>query len=418
MHVVIVNDFAFVDGGASKIALGSARALAMSPIRVTLFSGVGPVAAELIEVLDLEVICLGLREIVDDPNRMRAMTRGLWNRTARLRMEQFLDGLDEPSRRETIIHVHTWTKALSASVIAAAIERGFRVVLTLHDYFSACPAGSFFLHPKQEICHLKPMSLACLSTNCDSRNYGIKLWRVGRTWMQTHPGRLPSGIRDFITISDLSQRVLMPFLPADARYHRVANFIDVEQQNQVDVAMNEVFSFAGRLSPEKGPLLLAECIRMLSVRDQSVEVQFIGDGPVRAQVAKAAPKAKITGWLKHVDVIERLRQSRALVLPSLWYETQGLVVAEAAALGVPAIVPTTSAAQEWVEDGVTGLLFEGGDATDLGRKICFLRDNPDAAAAIGSEAFRRFWMNPPSMAKHVSELLTVYLSLLAGHVSS
>jgi len=404
MNIVLINDFAYVDGGASKICLGSAKALAALGHRVILFSAVGPIDSSLRAVANLEVRCLFQYEILDDPNRLRAASAGIWNQKS---AAEFAQLMAQFSTDDTVVHVHTWTKALSSSVIAASVGLGFSVVLTMHDYFSACPTGGFFNHPKHAICPLRPMSGACLTTNCDSRSYGHKLWRVGRQWVQEHAGRLPDGVEHFISISALSEQVLRPFLPSTAKIHRVANFIDVEQSDAVDVGKNRALCFVGRLSPEKGPLLLAECARI-----HGLAVDFIGDGPLRDEIARVAPQARITGWLKGEDVRRAMRSSLALVFPSLWYETQGLAVAEAAAMGIPVIVPSTSAAREWVVDGETGLVFEGGDVTDLGEKILLLRNTPGLAARMGREGHRRYWESPATTSRHCRELERVYRVML------
>lgn len=404
VNVVIINDFAYVDGGASQIALGSAKALARRGHSVTLFTGVGPVEEELSQVDGIEVFCLQQYEIAKDPDRARAMIAGLWNRKAAIEFERRLGKLNTS---DTVVHIHTWTKALSSSVVRRALDLGFPIVLTLHDYFSVCPTGGFFIHPSQQICHLQPMSVACISTNCDSRNYAHKLWRVGRQWMQSHPGHLPSHVKDYISISAVSERIIAPLLPQGARLHRVNNFIDVQQDSPVNAGGNEMFSFVGRLSPEKGPGLLAACAESVSF-----PLQFIGDGPLKQALAERLPHAVFTGWVSQAEVRGALRRSRALVLPSLWYETQGLVVSEAAAMGVPAIVPSTSAACEWVEDGVTGLIFEGGNAADLGRKIAHLRDKPELAKAMGTNAYTRYWKWPMTAAHHCGQLEIVYRKIL------
>jgi glycosyltransferase involved in cell wall biosynthesis len=190
--------------------------------------------------------------------------------------------------------------------------------------------------------------------------------------------------------------------------HRIPNFIDVEQCEPANVKEFSTFSFAGRLSPEKGPDLLAECARMLNV-----DVRFIGGGPLKDELMDVAPGITVTGWQSSSKARELMRQSRALILPSLWYEPQGLVVAEAAAMGVPVIVPSTSAACEWVEDGVTGLIFKGGDVNDLASKIIRLRDFPQLASALGLEAYDRYWRRPSTLAHHCEQLEETYRKILA-----
>ena len=405
MNILLINDFAYVDGGASKICLGSARALAERGHNVLLFCAVGPVDPALLDVDNLEVECLHQHEIVDDPQRLRAAITGLWNGNSAESLERRLARL---SAADTIVHVHTWTKALSSSVIASCLKLGFPVVLTLHDYFSVCPTGGFFIHPQQKICHLKPMSVACLTTNCDSRSYGHKLWRIARQWVQEHFGKLPAGIKHFISISTLSESILRPLLPADAQIHRVSNFNEIEKSDPVDVDQNELVCFVGRLSPEKGPQLLAQCAQA-----HNLPVRFIGDGPLKQEVINLAPHAEVTGWLAPEQVHVALRSARMLVFPSLWYETQGLVVAEAAAMGIPVIVPSTSAAAEWVIDGESGLIFEGGDILSLTEKMLQLRDTAELAAAMGRNAYKTYWANPATMSRHCNELEQVYRAMLS-----
>ena len=122
MNIVILSDFAYVDGGASKIALGSAVALAQRGHRVLVFSAVGPVEAKLQETAGLTVVCLGQHEIIADPNRLRAVVRGFWNRNAAAKLRESLVHL---SPEETVVHLHTWTKALSGSVVRVARRWGF-----------------------------------------------------------------------------------------------------------------------------------------------------------------------------------------------------------------------------------------------------------------------------------------------------
>ena len=112
------------------------------------------------------------------------------------------------------------------------------------------------------------------------------------------------------------------------------------------------------------------------------------------------------------EVRRRLRQARVLVLPSLWFELQGLVVAEAAALGVPSIVPDTSGARDWVTDGVDGFWFRGGDVADLTHQIDRVRRAPDVAARLGRAAYERFWAAPPTLERHIRDLERVYGAML------
>jgi glycosyltransferase involved in cell wall biosynthesis len=118
------------------------------------------------------------------------------------------------------------------------------------------------------------------------------------------------------------------------------------------------------------------------------------------------------GWLAHEAVMAELRKARALVFPSLLYETDGLSVVEAAALGIPAIVSDVSAARASIVDGVTGLLFKAGDPKDLAEKMSALRDD-ETGARMGRAAHAHYWKNPRTLERHVQELEHTYEQVLA-----
>ena len=173
------------------------------------------------------------------------------------------------------------------------------------------------------------------------------------------------------------------------------------------MAANDLFVFAGRLVPEKGPRLFAEAARRAGVK-----AVFVGDGELRAELARDFPEATITGWQTPAEVNGWLRRARALVFASTWYETLGLVVVEAAANGVPTIVADGCAASEFVADGERGRHFQHGSVEALAARLAELRDDPAGAARLGRAAYDWYWQRPWSAEAHADELLAVYDAVL------
>ncbi len=405
-NIVIINDYAHINGGAGQVALASAIGLAKRNHRVSVLAAVGPVM-EALQHSSAKVIITGQCDILNDPNMLRAATQGLWNVKARKTMTALLASLDPSS---TIIHIHSWTKALSSSVIRVAIKKGFRVVCTLHDYFVACPNGGFFDYQRKVSCSEEPLSIACLLKNCDARSYLQKLWRAARQEVQCTLGLIPSGINHFITISDFSETLLKPFVPRNAVVYRIENPVNIDRQSYLPSLKSDIFSYVGRLSQEKGVKLFAKAAKQMGLSPV-----FVGAGECEKSVKAICPKAKITGWVSSESVVEYIKASRALVLPSLWYETQGLVVAEAAALGVPAIVPDNCAARDMVTDGKTGLWFQSGNLDDLCQKMKILMDSA-TAEQMGKFAYDKYWQSPNTLDKHIDRLEYCYEDIL--HSSS
>lgn len=407
-HVVIVTDSLSFDGGSASVALRSAMALARSGLRVTIFAAAGEPNAELRACPNLELITTGQGDALAARNKLGGALRGLWNARAYAAMNALLAPLD-PAR--TVVHLHGWTKALSSSVVASIVRARMPLVLTLHEFFTACPTGCLYLHRDRAVCTLKPMSLACIRTDCDSRNYAFKLYRVVRQLITRTAGRIPSAIAHYITVSPFSRRVIEPWLPAQRTMYAVDNPIDVVREPRIAAERNATIAFVGRLSGEKGGALLAAAAKMAGV-----PVVFIGDGPERDAIECANPSARITGWLDRAGVAAALRDARCLVVPSLWYETLGLVVLEAAALGIPAIVPSGTAPRELIVPGDTGLEFVRGDVDDLATQLREIASDA-LVERMSVGAYDAFWKQPPTMARHIAGLLATYRSTL-GDVAS
>lgn len=403
MRVIVLNDYGFVNGGAAQVAIASLHALAVAGIDVTFVSSVGPVDPSINRNL-VRAINFCFQDLMGNPSRVDAAIKGIWNSKSEARFNDVLEGFDP---KDTIIHLHGWVKSLSSSVVHVAIKRGFKVVCTLHDYFSVCPNGGLYNYKKKILCDLEPMSVACITSNCDSRNYGQKLWRVARQVVQNRLGHIREGIKYFISVSDYSELLLRPWLPSTCEFFRVRNPIDIAKISPPDVGSNQSFTFIGRLSLEKGGSLFATAASLAGVRSI-----FVGCGDDEENIRAANPDAELRGWQDRAGVIRAIQCSRAVVFPSLLHETQGMVVLEAAALGVPAIVSDECAATDAIVDGETGLLFRAGDINDLSAKLTRLQNEPQLAINLGKKAYDQYWLKPCTIDNHVKDLISCYSKIM------
>jgi glycosyltransferase involved in cell wall biosynthesis len=246
-----------------------------------------------------------------------------------------------------------------------------------------------------------------LFTACDKRHAVHKAYRVVRGAVQRHIARFPSGVEQYIALSRRSAELLRPYLPANAQLHPLANIIDVIQQPKVDPGANRNLTVVGRLDEEKGVRLAA-----LAAAEAGMPIVFVGDGPYRGVVEAAG--ARVTGWLPAAEVQRELSTARCLVFPSLWYETFGLVVAEAAARGVPAIVSDISAPADRITDGQDGWLFRAGDIQDLRQRMLLVREDA-AVRAAGAAAYQAYWADPGDPISHGNALLSIYATVLAAN---
>ena len=402
--IIILNDSPIVNGGTAKIALLEANLIKNYGYDVKLLTaGLKPTDSNTQN--NFKHISTDQLDVYSEPNTFFAFFRGLWNAKA---AKKILDIIEESNNPNIIIHLYGWTKALTSSVINAARKKNIIIVCSLFDYFVACPNGGFFNFKKNTVCKLRPLSLACILSNCDSKSYSRKLWRVLRHLIQRYIGGIPGGIFHYIGCSELSASILKPFLPAKSVIHFISNPITTKKSTPIEVAKNNCYIFVGRLSMEKGPLLFAEAAHRIGVK-----AIFVGDGDCRNEIENKYPNSLVTGWVSSDQVSMYLRSARALVFPSVWVEPQGLVVLEAAAIGIPAIVPNVAAATEVVDDEISGLWFASGDALDLSHKISQL-NNDSYLSQLGANAYSSYWANPSTPESYVSKLSALYRSFLSG----
>jgi glycosyltransferase involved in cell wall biosynthesis len=166
--------------------------------------------------------------------------------------------------------------------------------------------------------------------------------------------------------------------------------------------------FVGRLSVEKGVATLSQAMALLS----DVALRVAGDGP-EAPLLDGVAGVTCLGSLPSEVVRHEMGRAIALVVPSIWYETFGLVVIEAFACSTPVIVSRIGALAELVRDGETGLLFEPGDPRDLADKIAWAQTHPEQMAAMGCRA-RAQYEAEFSAEVNYRRLMEIYEGVLAG----
>jgi len=276
--------------------------------------------------------------------------------------------------------------------------------LTLHDYFTACPNGGFFDYQQKQLCLRQGMSFSCLKKNCDVRSYQHKVWRVVRNFVQQHIGGIPNSIKHFIYISELSKKILQPYLPESSTLYYVPNPIDIIQRTRVIAENNQFYVFIGRLSPEKGIEAFCHTFSKLSY-----PAIVVGDGENLSDFKNTYPMVQFTGWLDKSAIIAVLQKAKALVFPSQWYETQGLVVYEALAQGIPVIVPSHCSAAEVVDHGGNGFLYDINDEDGLEHTVKMMQNMPyDEVKVLSETAFSSYWSISADINPHADNLITVY----------
>lgn len=168
-----------------------------------------------------------------------------------------------------------------------------------------------------------------------------------------------------------------------------------------------------RLGKEKSvDLVLRSFAKVL--REREALLLVVGGGPEETALRRLAeqlhlgPRAVLAGMQPHRRALECMAAADVFVYGSQT-ETQGLVVVEAMAAGLPAVAVNAGGVGDAVRDGVTGFLVPPS-ADALAEKVVRLLNNGalrDTMAARAKESAREFAL--PALARR---LVDVYQSLL------
>ena len=136
--------------------------------------------------------------------------------------------------------------------------------------------------------------------------------------------------------------------------------------------------YAGQMISEKGVLTLLKAHEILQKRGQlRHELLLAGKGAQESELKDYAKASNLDNvrFLGHIDSIPTFfGEADIVVVPSMWFEAFGLVLAESMACGAACVVSNSGALPEIVSDA--GLVFKAGDESDLADKLQRLIEDP------------------------------------------
>lgn len=169
----------------------------------------------------------------------------------------------------------------------------------------------------------------------------------------------------------------------------------------------------GRLSAQKGQLLLVEAFADAIDAGVDAELVLAGDGDFREEIEAyarrrgIADRLRITGWISGAQVRKEILESRALVLPS-FAEGLPMVIMEAFALTRPVLTTYIAGIPELVVDGENGWLIPSGSAPRIAAAIAKVMEAPveelDEMGRKGREAVRERHYTPTETGKLLEQI--------------
>lgn len=305
-----------------------------------------------------------------------------------------------------VVHVHNTLNLISPSVYYAARAMKVPVVQTVHNFRLVCPGATFYRDGhicedclrhglKCSVKHScyrgsKIQTLACVLTLTIHRIMGIykKI--------------------NYICLTEFTKDKIKSVVDPERVYIKPNFVYDQKGSNQAE----DYYIFVGRVEEIKGVNVLVDAFRSMP----SKKLKIVGRGDLSEYIAARLEKEDIhnielLGFKPHDEVNALLKHAKALIMCSQWYETFGMVIAEAYSNGVPAIVGRIGNIKDLVDESVTGELFAYDDPKDLVAAVERFESKPQVEY---SKNAYDFYCRNLTGEKNYATLRTIYEQVKGG----
>ena len=312
-----------------------------------------------------------------------------------------------------VIHIHNLFYAASPSILFAAHKNNIPLVLTLHNYRLIC-SGSLLMRDSKpcELCVSKVFPLDGVKYGCHRSSkietaqltLSTGIHKLIKTWN--------SKVSKYIVLTEFAKKKFINSSLGLLSEKIVVKPNSTDNTESIDLNDREnYFLFIGRLSQEKGIDVLLKAFE-----NKKTIIEIIGDGPLKNLVEKVASEnTNITYWgyKDKSAVISKLKKCKALIVPSVCYESLPTAVLEAYSAGTPVIISDIGNLNEIVTDNYNGLHFKTNDPIDLYRTVERFNENISWHAPLYSNA-RKTYLEKYTPEINYKNLISIYNAAISA----
>ncbi|MGJ5673549.1 MAG: glycosyltransferase family 4 protein [Nostochopsis sp.] len=310
-----------------------------------------------------------------------------------------------------VIHFHNIVN-LSLGIVARARRHRIWTILTLHDHWGFCFKNTL-LKQQEQVCNDYSKCGECLPELIDSRGrrLHIRMRQDYIAWQLAKVDRFVS------PSSYLAATYVKAGLPAH-KISVISNGVNVDRFYYIVKIPSQGiirFTFIGHLGFHKGVHILITAMKLLLKRGylgKVCTVNIVGAGAMADELAtfvktnQLDAAVKLWGKVEHFQIEKVYQHTDVLVTPSIWPENEPVTILEAMAAGIPVLASALGGNLELVTDGVTGCLFEPGNAPMLADKMVEMAFNRDRIKSMGHQAYKKVADN--TLDKYVRRIVEVY----------
>ena len=270
-----------------------------------------------------------------------------------------------------IIHVHNTLKVISPSVYYAALKMKTPVVQTIHNFRMLCPGATFYRDnaicedccSKGLLCSVKHSCYRGSRTQTLACAVSTKIHRVMGIYSKLF----------YVCLTDFNKEKLLNLKQIKEEQIFVKpNFAQVNINMMPFSQRKKQFVFVGRLDELKGIKVLFDAWKQIEEERalDDTELLICGTGPLEQWcrdfvIEHGMKRIKLLGFVPNIEAIKIIGESKAIVLPTQWYEGFPMTIVEAASVGTPVIGSSLGNVGSIIQEGITGYKFDSKSSKAL-----------------------------------------------------
>ena len=405
MRILLINNFHYINGGSEAVYFNMARMFTQAGHDVLFFSCTSDRNLE-----------YGANEHFVVPNSevnpVVGAMRYIYNGSAARALDRLLT-----ENRVDIAHIHLFWGGLSSSILGVLKRHKVPVVHTAHDYRMICPAYTL-RRPDGTICDscYGGNYLHCIAHKCSKNSLLRSCLMSGEFFFRNWFIRPLKAIDGLVFVSRFSYEQHLKALPALAQKQTLVahNAIDFLPESAISRQMGSYYLYFGRLSHEKGLVTLIEAFNALP----DLRLKIVGEGPMESSLREiAGVNIEFCGYQSGDALRQTIRQCKAIVVPSEWYENNPMTIIEASMAGIPTIGARIGGIPEIIVEGKTGYIFTSKSVSELTEAVTKLETLSAEQYQAMSLECRKFDDEKFSSRALYDKIIKFYTSILESYES-
>ncbi|MBX7255454.1 MAG: glycosyltransferase family 4 protein [Candidatus Hydrogenedentes bacterium] len=317
------------------------------------------------------------------------------------------------SIKPDVIYIH---RLSDTSALRELKETGIPTARFFHDYQIFCPREHRYSTIGLRTCR-KPMGMRCYFPclgfiNRSENGIGIRMTPVRMLLAQISQNKK---LDAFIVGSQYMAKLIAEHGFESRRIHVLPLYVLPPQDAVEATRESDLILFAGQLIRSKG---LDTLLRAMAATTRPCRLAIAGQGRqehvFREMTRRLHLESRVSflGRIPHEELAHWYARAAAVVVPSRYPETFGLVGPEAMRYGAAVIGTTVGAIEEWLEDELTGFAVPPNDPITMASAIDRITADPNTAITMGSAGKRRC-AERFCPQRHIDSLLALFGSLVA-----